>query len=171
MSSTSRSSGRAASFGSSYEVPPYCVIFTRAKTFSSWVTRFFTKEEWSHTGVLIQGKVYHSTLGVGCHVSSLKDFLDGTTSEYFIFNPNYSSSSDKISDEESRAIECLDKGYDVSLLPEIASHTRDKEDFEDKEHAMERMVCSEYSEYILFDTAHSLTPGELYAIVERQSSK
>ena len=58
----------------------------------------------------------------------------------------------------------------MALLPEIASRTRDAEDFNDKEAAMEKMVCSEYSEYILYGTAHSLTPGELYAIVSSSSS-
>jgi hypothetical protein len=145
------------------------VVFTRAKTLSSWVTRYFTKEKWSHTGVLIQGKVYHSTLGTGCHVSSLKDFLEDTEFLYFSFELDFPKQGE-LSAQEERAVECLGKGYDVALLPEIATHTRDKEDFEDQQEAEEKMVCSEYSEYILFGTGHSLTPGELLAIVQKSSS-
>jgi hypothetical protein len=147
------------------------VIFTRANTFSSKVTRFFTKEKWSHVGVLLGGKVYHSTMGPGCHVSSLTEFVRGTEALSFTFVPTYPGKAPgSISIEEERAIEQLGVDYDIGLLPEIATHTRDAEDFGDKSKALQRLVCSEYAEYILFGTAHSLTPGELLAIIMKSAS-
>lgn len=154
----------------------HVLIFTRASTISSWVTRvftgkFFKKEaQWSHTGVYIQGKVYHSTLGVGCHVSSLKEFIRDTTFCYYSFLPTYELEGSRICHEEVRAIECLDREYDVGIAVEMASSTRDTKDATDQVEAEKKMVCSEYSEYICFGTDHSLTPDELWATVEGQAN-